>query len=108
MWAACWSSDVFVVAMTIATIVRRRIGNVDEGWWWWGGGLEVMVGVFMVHYSPKTLTEEVQRQRGQEGKKQACMCANEREREREGGEESQEVVVMSFHSPLLSHEEDGD
>lgn len=36
---------------------------------------------------------------GQEGRKQACMCVNERERERRGGgERSQEVVVMSFNS----------
>lgn len=55
--------------------------------------------LFIVHFGPKTLTEEVQRQRGKRAEKQACMCVNERERDRQcvcEGEKSQEVVVVSF------------
>lgn len=29
LWASCWSSDVFGVAMTMVTIVRQSISNVE-------------------------------------------------------------------------------
>lgn len=40
LWASCWSSDVFGVAMTMVTIVRQSISNVEAGGRGGGGEFE--------------------------------------------------------------------
>ena len=119
LWDSCWSSDVFGVAMTMATIVRQSSSNMeaeDRG----GGGFESRQEEEKrsraIHrpFRPETLTEEAQRQRGKRAEnKHACVSMKERERECvcvcvEGG--CQEVVVMSFNSMVdgLTREYGGD
>lgn len=57
LWASCWSLDVFGVAMTMVTIVRQSISNVE------GGvlvvvvrlkaGQEEVLDLFIVHFSQR-------------------------------------------------------
>lgn len=55
LWASCWSSDVFGVAMTMVTIVRQSISNVE------GvvvvvrlkAGQEEVLDLFIVHFSQR-------------------------------------------------------
>lgn len=67
-----WSSDVFIVAMTMVTIVRQSISAVEAGSLLLGSKPDDRrFGPAHHLFSVVPLTEEVHRRRGH---KQACMC----------------------------------
>lgn len=55
LWASCWSSDVFGVAMTMVTIVRQSISNVEVGVVMvrLKAGQEEVLDLFIVHFSQR-------------------------------------------------------
>lgn len=70
--ASCPSSDVFIVAMTMVTIVRQSIGNVEAGSLLLGSKPDDRrFGPAHHLFLVVPLTEEVHRRQGQ---KQVCMC----------------------------------
>lgn len=77
----------------MVTIVRQSSSNVGR---LKARGGQEEVWSYSSSISAKDFDRGGSEATGQEGRKQVCMCVNERERV--GGETSQEVVVMSFNS----------
>lgn len=79
LWSKCWSSDVFVVAMTMATIVRQSCSNVGaEGWGRGGFGSGRQIWSYSSAISAKDIDRRGSEATGQEGRKQALMSVSEK------------------------------
>lgn len=76
--ASCWSSDVFCVAMTMVTIVRQSISNVEAGALAAAARESESRREHIWTHSSFSPTLEFDsggsEAAGQEGRKQVCMC----------------------------------